>query len=523
MASSSRPYQSRLLKHLLRQSRQLSDRYQQSLRQAKIAVTWGVQVVLYPVYALFQTSRVAKRQLGQPQASRPKRSLLGFLFGRSDPAEVVEVAEVPQFPQSSEPVLQVLQIFSPPSDRPVLPEAARTDGTLAPTAQVALTSLQQTWQLSKQDHATLGSLKVQGIASQLSDRCLVLIAPDNSELDVLTASQQLALKKYISWAIAHYWYAYRQAQAFVQAQAGILPLPRRKSQALPPIELFRQLMGWMQTGPVAIATNLFKESELVAVLGLRQRALPQSSARLRLPEAAASLPKLMQPTLTTYHQQVMQFLAKLPQPSKLAQGLPPLPAPLALPAPVSLPHWTNYRQHLKQLLGRFQPPQSSQPALPPPSADLAPAKLPPLLSYRQQIRQVLAQLRSPQAIQAMEPITAPLPPLPEFIRFKLTQFWGKQPFNSSASSQRSDALEAAAEKRIPPTTVNATLPHSPKQAQIIPQSTATATATPDWIETTATVIEYIEHPLEKLLRWLDQGLLWLENWFARLRDRWHNP
>jgi len=39
-----------------------------------------------------------------------------------------------------------------------------------------------------------------------------------------------------------------------------------------------------------------------------------------------------------------------------------------------------------------------------------------------------------------------------------------------------------------------------------------------WIETPATTVGYVDHPLVKLLRWIDRGLLWLESWLQRL---WH--
>jgi hypothetical protein len=35
-------------------------------------------------------------------------------------------------------------------------------------------------------------------------------------------------------------------------------------------------------------------------------------------------------------------------------------------------------------------------------------------------------------------------------------------------------------------------------------------AKPDWIETNATSIGYVKHPLEKILEWLDRVILWLE-------------
>ncbi len=42
--------------------------------------------------------------------------------------------------------------------------------------------------------------------------------------------------------------------------------------------------------------------------------------------------------------------------------------------------------------------------------------------------------------------------------------------------------------------------------------------TPDWIETDATAMGYVKHPLEQLLEWLDLAMLWLENILVKF---WH--
>ncbi|NJO11106.1 MAG: hypothetical protein HC873_17305 [Leptolyngbyaceae cyanobacterium SL_1_1] len=259
------------------------------------------------------------------------------------------------------------------------------------------------------------------------------------------------MRKYISWAIAHYWYAHRQAQSLEQAAAGILPLPRRRSQALPPVALFRQLMGWMQTGSVAIATNLFKESELVKTLGYRRHTLRQQSVQPRLP--AAILPLKPSRPLVTYRQQVTQLLAKLRQ-SQALQRSPIADLPLLL-----------------------KPASQSAVAL----------KLTQFFS-----RQKVAQPRSVSWHEAYEP--------------KLSD---KETSDSLAATESAGSFSQIGS---PPQS-------AAKSTQMTATATATVTAAPDWIETTATVIEYIEHPLEKLLRLIDQGLLWLEEKFAQLRDR----
>jgi hypothetical protein len=63
--NSSARYQSHLLNFLNRQSLRLRDQGHIWLRQLPLTMRWGGQIALYPIYALFQTGRLAARQLRQ--------------------------------------------------------------------------------------------------------------------------------------------------------------------------------------------------------------------------------------------------------------------------------------------------------------------------------------------------------------------------------------------------------------------------------------------------------------------------
>jgi hypothetical protein len=63
--NSSARYQSNLLNFLNRQGLRLRDRGNIWLRQLQLTMRWGGQIALYPIYALFQTGRLAARQLHQ--------------------------------------------------------------------------------------------------------------------------------------------------------------------------------------------------------------------------------------------------------------------------------------------------------------------------------------------------------------------------------------------------------------------------------------------------------------------------
>jgi hypothetical protein len=55
------------------------------------------------------------------------------------------------------------------------------------------------------------------------------------------------------------------------------------------------------------------------------------------------------------------------------------------------------------------------------------------------------------------------------------------------------------------------------------QRTASVESQPDYIEADATLLGYVQPPLEKLLRWLDLTLLWLEErliWLWQRVQQW---
>jgi len=82
------PYRSRLLSFLRRQVLRWRDRSQTIARQASSAGVWGLQLLLYPVYAFFRGGR---QGLGSSPAAAPARSLAAT---EMEPAMVEAVAIV---------------------------------------------------------------------------------------------------------------------------------------------------------------------------------------------------------------------------------------------------------------------------------------------------------------------------------------------------------------------------------------------------------------------------------------------
>ncbi len=170
-----RPYQSNLLSFLNRQVQVAKDRTGVIWRTVKLslstALTIGLQGILYPFYAVLKAAELVGKQIGQAQGRAEfwLRSGLGTLDDNADPL---------------------------PSDRPLQNLlTALTQRQLAPTA------------VGDADELTMvlaAEMAIQGVASRLSDRRLVLVTPTQQILDVLSDSQALAIQKRISYEVALY-------------------------------------------------------------------------------------------------------------------------------------------------------------------------------------------------------------------------------------------------------------------------------------------------------------------------------
>lgn len=414
--SPSGPYQSRFIRSLLSQTRRWLDRGQQAVRNVQVAAGWSVQILLYPVYALFQTTRLVGEQIGkvaQPEFPRlkvPATEQTGVTVS-SSPAlsadrplqrvlQTVQSFAMTPMPialQQTEVVIrgiamqlegrslvlvtehnQVLNILTPEQQqvlqqrlfqsvanddrnsdlwrlprwiggklrrlfglapsKPPLPAPAGS--SLALTGAAALQVDAPVWQslvtvqqvlatTENQEQATqlaiataltpASTVFVRGIASLLEERSLVLVTNQNQLLDVLTCEQQAKIQRRMIWEVANY---YRYVQLRRRAQGLIPPrLPAISSQAWFPVRAFQGLMAWMQTGPIAIATNLFQEASLPAAASW-----PEADALPRLPDGnTPALPGWFQKLQTS----LITFLNPSPQSTDGQTSFRPQPSSLA--------------------------------------------------------------------------------------------------------------------------------------------------------------------------------------------------
>ncbi|MBW4507096.1 MAG: hypothetical protein KME64_11355 [Scytonematopsis contorta HA4267-MV1] len=134
-------YQSRLFNFVHRQSRRLTEQFGQTLRQVQVVTKWGVGLIAFPIYKILHSVENSGKQL-QGQTAQEKQRLKA----------------IPQATHKSadEPTQQVIQAI---------------------------------------EHAS--SKGIRGVASQLSNRSLVLVTAENEIQDILTSEQQEFLQEKI--------------------------------------------------------------------------------------------------------------------------------------------------------------------------------------------------------------------------------------------------------------------------------------------------------------------------------------
>ncbi len=259
--SSSGVYKSRLLNFINRRSQQLMDQSKTVLRHLQVTTIWGIQIALYPVYLLVQTTQTFVRQIQQSTTKNQTQ------------LSESEISQSTLPPASDQPIKQVLdsvESFLDPEQISGLIAVLgfrnlATSPKLGSNHQTQILGLAEEAHLSTKDTSiqqeSTGTL-IQSVACLLESKALVLVDTHNQILDILTPVQQQKLAEKIIWEIANYCYDRRQ---FLQSQRPVtnqLPQPTSSNVFLP-ARWFWKLMAWVQQGEVAIATDLFQESRLI--------------------------------------------------------------------------------------------------------------------------------------------------------------------------------------------------------------------------------------------------------------------
>ncbi|MBD1808079.1 hypothetical protein H6F98_21865 [Microcoleus sp. FACHB-SPT15] len=253
-------YQSRLFNFLNRQSIKFTAQCDRAVRQLKVTAVWGAQIVLYPLYLAVQSGLSAGRQLSSAaQAGFPQIKALT----QSQPKQ-----ETP--PAADTPIQRVLcevnTLFESEPDE--LLASSPSFLSVTSTQELAKTDKQPTTE-NEQLTAAIAAQPlsgecgmIQGVATQLETRTLVLVTVQNQIFDILTPQQQQKLASRISWEVADLLRQWRLAiasKSHTPQRLANLDQPR----VFLPVRLFWNLMAWVQSSPVAIAANVFQEATLV--------------------------------------------------------------------------------------------------------------------------------------------------------------------------------------------------------------------------------------------------------------------
>ncbi|WP_416666251.1 hypothetical protein [Egbenema bharatensis] len=553
MATSGR-YQSKLFSFFSEQSLRLRDQTTETWRRVKIAATWSAQIVLYPIYLAFQSTRLVGKQLRQtarqvfPQLRAARQSIQNPDLSFSSPEAIAPASDTPiqNVLQAAIHLTQTLPasaLLEPLGGQDAHPTRALSPDSLPeplgeqdahPTRASSPSSLPEP--LGGQDAHPTRALSpdslptpdssflpppsslspqssvlspIQSIASLLDTRSLVLVSTDNQLLDILTPDQQTQLYRRMIWELADYYHQ-QKALGLQQPVAlkspvvnNFLPLPADRPNALLPIRVFHGLMAWMQTSPVAIAANLFQESQLVSLHPAEISGSRSVQERPQLPAASGnSLRSAELPWLSL--KEIFQGLGDRVSSQQVSsqQAL----SQQASPQTPSQPLLTRFINWLKP--GAIAPSTAGSP-----SGTIADS-----LAHTQPDRNAPAQ---PSPWLTVEDLFGK-------IRTFQTQSNPSEDWelHDTAQSNRLIKHQAATLKTADPSQPLSVAPTT--SAATLSKVDNTASAETDLalsittIEAEVSLVTYVKHPLEQVLEWLDRGMVWIEERVAKVLGWWRD-
>lgn len=570
--SSSGPYQSRLFNLLNRYKIRWSDRVTQTVRQIKVATEWGVQTLLYPIYLMVQMGRSTRQQLEQQVYSS----------SALPPGAELEVDAQLQYSAVDAPIEQVLQAVNPwliegneekrkleapqtniwgklgkfiaqfrfhiPKKGQTrwfrhqnkaleltgnrLPQQVEMSNLAISESQSLITNanLVETNSLSRRDKKVLA---IQGIASLVESRVLVLVTQDNQILDILTSQQQQQLQQRITHALA----AYRPYRRFLKTTTKkilqILPnFSSEKSKALPPVSFAWNVIDWIQTSPVALKANLFGESSLVSGSSesteMSYQRSPLAELSIILDRTLAGLETQSQNLVTLVHQVGNNLSIKTNQTETIKKRQFPgenlnadrehsEPDPFQLQVLIKAAidyffgnaYGNGSSSNLPNSSNKIPlKPTTSSPSLPTASPE------DPWLSWNDLFSDTLSAPTIDQTSQKLVTLAGETDKksLPEAARKPTkSKQWKKHRIKSRLQPQKARALSVVQAqsthvilRQQEDSNLNPTYTECTSSSFSAPQETL------DWVETDATAVGYVKHPLEILLELLDRIILWLE-------------
>ncbi|MBN3938798.1 hypothetical protein [Nostoc sp. NMS9] len=541
-SGSSGRYQSRLFNFVHQQSRRVTQQWEHTFRHLQVATKWGVEVLLYPVYLLFQSSESSGKTL---HTKEPQTRL------KLQPNDTDFQPET--LPNADSPIQNVLEAVNylssdEPASTPT--KAAEHFNPLALLEVFRLKFVEKNSNLTQSSNITANqavSLNpsqlenalqqrlpiVRGIATNLMNRNLVLVTADNEILDILTPEQQAKLEDRIINEVANYWQSWR------------LIVAKKETQLLRQID--RLLAKLTDVNPAKIPVlaedipkDLLNTDRLLAFLDIAIAKL-ESNALVPVQERSQEIVQVAQTQLNIFLYGKEQLAAK-GEIAPNADGLETHSQNFQALIEAALNYFfgvgnrktfetttSNERLPGKLFSSRLRKALSKSPLVE--NQDLTDD---PWLTWNDLFGDTKTVADKPVRLSGgKNPALAPSLSIGHFPQNNLSVKQSKvgsglvqrkQPSSNLASSQKTSGKVASVKQTQ--TRISQTKSES-RKGEILQQQfhqSSQVEAQPDWIETTATSTGYEKHPLEQLLEWLDYVMVWLEERFVKifqsLRQLW---
>ena len=258
------PYKSRILSFINRQSLRLGDRAKVGFRQLKTATIWGVQLLVYPLYLLVQTSTQLGKQLQNKTVELlfpPKEQAISSVG--SQPTTVILSSLQPwlkytpyqllPLPETSDPIWEKLKFWRKKKPRKINIEIKPLSHSQK-AGWLTKVPFLPTHSFTKRGKPEPSHTLIRAIATDIATGKLVLVTANNQPIGLLSDQQHQQLKQRIKIIIE----CYEQLQQPWWWRIANSPPKKRFN----PMQWVSQFLVWIQTSPLAKRLNLFQESKL---------------------------------------------------------------------------------------------------------------------------------------------------------------------------------------------------------------------------------------------------------------------
>jgi len=485
MSSASGRYQSKLFNFIHQQSRRFTEQCDRTFRQIQFATSWIAPAVLYPFYALFQSTRKT-RQFTQKPAS---------------PQLQATQHSSPPTPSADTPIQQVLQLFEIPTEEIALPKREEQPKTNIFTwflPQSLIHLAKQSKELFYPDRQTTTTSPVEwipiaaklksnrrvirGIATELASRNLVLVTSGNEILDVFSPQQQEQVQAKIQGEVAIYWRCQRlaynsQVQTRLSGKTESNLLPLEKS----PLTFLDRVLAEIESYSLALTQHWQNQLNSTTILA--------NTANQNNIEFDNSTSHTLQIQALIWA--AIDFFFGSGSNTRIGKDTP---------STKSLEF--SRRTQLKRIPYRPSQLPNTSPTIEDPWLSLS---------------DLFGEVESEAQVQETVATQIPNKVLPEnktsdSLCRKLINGWQrfKPKINVVTALVKVRRTNAIAQNSVPNAIATETPEPSPttNPAQINPTS--------EWIDVSAIAVGYVKHPLEQILEWLDRAMSWLEKMLFNL-------